>query len=149
MIRVDSPAALPGAVGSSATGQWFLVDQGRINQFAHVTEDFQWIHTDPERAASGPFGTTVAHGLLTLSLIPRLIDGLFQVAGASAVINCGIDRVRFIEPVPNGSRIRACTELTAAKSSRRGVRATLHHAIEVDGGLRPVLVADTVHLFIT
>ncbi|WP_417503661.1 MaoC family dehydratase [Microbacterium sp.] len=135
-------------IGSTAVGEWVAVSQERIDAFAEVTEDHQWIHVDVERASTGPFGTTIAHGLLTLSLVPRLIRDLIDVQNADAVINYGVDGVRFLAPVPSGARIRARTELIEADETDRGVRARLKNTIEIDGSVRPALVAETIHLFV-
>ena len=102
------------------------IDQDRIDAFADTTDDHQWIHVDPVRAAPGPFGATVAHGYLTLSLIPSLTDGLVEVGGTGLVVNYGLDRVRFLQPVTAGSRIRATSTVTSAEPTAQGVRATLH-----------------------
>ncbi|WP_254359567.1 MaoC family dehydratase [Microbacterium hominis] len=125
------------------------VSQERIDAFAEVTEDHQWIHVDVERASTGPFGTTIAHGLLTLSLVPGLIRDLIDVQNADAVVNYGVDGVRFLAPVPSGARIRARTELVEAVETDRGVRARLKNTVEIDGSERPALVAETIHLFVS
>ena len=148
MIRAEHPHDLTSLIGSTAVGDWLTVSQERINAFADVTEDQQWIHVDAERAAHGPFGSTIAHGLLTLSLVPRLIRDLIDVRHADAVVNYGIDGVRFLTPVPSGARVRAHTELVEATESIRGVRVRLKNTVELDGSDRPALVADTIHVFI-
>ena len=145
---MDSPAGLSGAIGSAATGEWFEIDQDRILAFAAATEDHQWIHVDPERAAAGPFGTTIAHGYLTLSLLPRLTAGLLDVHHAAMVINYGLDKVRFVQPVTSGSRVRATTELVSVDPTRQGFRAGLRTTVEIEGGSRPALVAETIALFV-
>lgn len=147
-IVVDSPAALTDAVGSTATGDWFAIDQQRIQAFADATEDWQWIHLDAERAASGPFGSTIAHGYLTLSLLPRLTAGLLSVDGTAMVVNYGLDKVRFLQPVVVDSRVRAVTEVASAEPSPQGYRVGLRTTIELEGSERPALVADTVALFV-
>ena len=147
-IVVDSPAQLPDAIGQSATSDWLLIDQEKIAAFADATEDWQWIHLDTERAASGPFGTTIAHGYLTLSLLPRLTAGLLSVTGIAMVVNYGLDRVRFLQPVPSGSRVRAETEITAVEPVPQGYRVSLHTTVELEGSQRPALVAQTVGLFV-
>ena len=147
MIRAEHPRDLTSLIGSTAVGDWLTVSQGRINAFADVTEDHQWIHVDAERAAHGPFGSTIAHGLLTLSLIPRLIRDLIDVRQADAVVNYGIDGVRFLTPVPSGARVRAHTELVEATATERGVRVRLKNTVELDGNDRPALVAETIHVF--
>lgn len=148
-IVVDSPEHLVDAVGERATGEWLLIDQQRIAAFADATSDWQWIHLDAERAASGPFGTTIAHGYLTLSLLPRLTSGLLSVGGTAMVVNYGLDRVRFLQPVPSGSRVRAVTEIAAVERTSQGYRVSLHTTVELEGSDRPALVADTIGLFVS
>ncbi|WP_395245608.1 MaoC family dehydratase [Agromyces sp. MMS24-K17] len=147
-ILVDSPAALGDAIGATATGDWVEVGQDRIDAFADVTGDHQWIHLDHERAAAGPFGTTIAHGYLTLSLLPHLTAGLLEVGGTAMAVNYGLDRVRFLQPVASGSRVRAVTEVRSADASPQGVRAGLRTTVEIEGAGRPALVADTIALFV-
>ena len=147
-IVVDSPAALGDAVGSTATGDWFAIDQQRIQAFADATEDWQWIHLDADRAASGPFGATIAHGYLTLSLLPRLTAGLLSVDGTAMVVNYGLDKVRFLQPVTVDSRVRAVTEVASADPSPQGYRVSLRTTVELEGSERPALVAETVALFV-
>jgi acyl dehydratase len=147
-IVLDSPASLADAVGSTATGDWFAIDQQRIQAFADATEDWQWIHLDAGRAASGPFGATIAHGYLTLSLLPRLTAGLLSVDGTAMVVNYGLDKVRFLQPVTVDSRVRAVTEVASAEPSPQGYRVGLRTTIELEGSERPALVADTVALFV-
>lgn len=147
-IVVSSPATLTDAIGQAATGDWFTIDQDRIDAFAEATEDRQWIHVDTERAASGPFGATIAHGYLTLSLIPRLTEGLVEVGGAAMAINYGLDRVRFLQPVTAGSRVRASSTITSAEHSPQGTRAGMTVTIEIEGESRPALVADSIALFV-
>ncbi|GAA1945097.1 MaoC family dehydratase [Microbacterium deminutum] len=147
-IVVDSPEGLVDAVGRRAAGEWFLIDRARIAAFADATDDWQWIHLDAERAASGPFGTTIAHGYLTLSLLPRLTVGLLSVGGTEMIVNYGLDRVRFLQPVPVGSRLRAVTEIAAVDPSTKGYRVSLHTTVELQGSPRPALVAETIGLFV-
>jgi len=147
-IRVGSPAALADAVGRRATGAWLTVDQARIDAFADATEDHQWIHVDPARAAAGPFGTTIAHGFLTLSLLPLLASSLVEVGGAAMAMNYGLDRVRFLAPVAAGSRVRATTELTGAETVASGVRLASTVTVEIEGGQRPALVAQALALYV-
>jgi acyl dehydratase len=147
-IVLDSPAALPEAVGRAATGDWFAIDQRRIQAFADATEDWQWIHLDAERAASGPFGATIAHGYLTLSLLPRLTAGLLEVEGTSMVVNYGLDKVRFLQPVVVDSRVRAVTEVASVDATPQGHRVVLRTTVELEGSSRPALVADAVALFV-
>ncbi|MBL0886421.1 MaoC family dehydratase [Myceligenerans indicum] len=147
-IHVTSPADLPDAVGATATGEWFTVDQARIDAFADATEDHQWIHVDPDRASRGPFGTTVAHGFLTLSLLPHLASSLVRVDGVSMAVNRGMDRVRFLTPVTVGSRVRATTEITGAEPTGRGVRVSSTVTIEIEGADKPALVAEALSLYV-
>jgi acyl dehydratase len=141
-------AALEAAVGTE-TGptDWVTIDQARINAFADATEDHQWIHVDPERAASGPFGTTVAHGFLTLSLVPYLSAQLRQVEGVRMGVNYGLNRVRFPAPVPSGARVRArATLISCERVQGPGDAAQLVNrvTIEIDGNAKPACVADVV-----
>lgn len=147
-IVAPHPSALPETVGQRATGDWFGIDQQRIQAFADATEDWQWIHLDAQRAASGPFGATIAHGYLSLSLLPRLTAGLLEVDGAAMVVNYGLDRVRFLQPVTVGSRIRGVTEITSAEGSAQGWRVGMTTTVEIEGSERPALVAESVALFI-
>jgi len=148
VIAVASPAALADAVGRTATGEWFEVTQERISAFADATEDHQWIHLDAEKAAAGPFGTTVAHGYLTLSLLPHLASSLIAVDGAAMVMNYGLDRLRFLAPVPSGARLRARTEVLAAEPTPRGVRLACEVTVEIEGAEKPALVARTLSLYV-
>lgn len=147
-IRVEGPAALADAVGQRATGDWLTIEQARIDAFADTTEDHQWIHVDPQRAASGPFGTTVAHGFLTLSLLPRLASSLVEVGGVAMAMNYGLDKVRFLAPVPAGSRVRATTELTGAEDVAQGVRLSSTVTVEIEGVEKPALVAQALALYV-
>jgi len=149
VIAVATPAGLLDVVGRSATAaSWLTIEQDRIDAFADATDDHQWIHVDPSRAAQGPFGATVAHGYLTLSLVPRLTDGLVEVGGTDLVVNYGLDRVRFVQPVVVGSRVRASTTIRSAEPTAQGVRAGFTVTIEIEGAGKPALVADTVVLYV-
>ncbi|MEV0647120.1 MaoC family dehydratase [Phytomonospora sp. NPDC050363] len=147
-IRVDSPAALAGAVGEKATGEWFTIEQDRVDAFADATEDHQWIHLDAERAASGPFGATIAHGFLTLSLLPHLAASLVEVGKVAMAMNYGMDKVRFLNPVVTGSRVRATTEITGAETTGLGVRLATTVTVEIEGAPKPALVAVTLTLYV-
>jgi acyl dehydratase len=150
VIAVPTPGALADVLGQSVTSEhWFDIDQARIDAFADTTDDHQWIHVDPVRAAAGPFGATVAHGYLTLSLIPALTDGLVEVGGTGLVVNYGLDRVRFVQPVTAGSRIRATTTVRSAEPTSQGVRAGFTITVEIEGEPRPALIAETVVLYVT
>jgi acyl dehydratase len=138
---------LTAAVGTPlGSSEWITIDQTRVDTFAEATGDFQWIHVDPERAADGPFGTTIAHGYLTLSLLPRLVGDLVEYAGWPVKINYGSDRVRFLSPVPVGSRVRANAELTAVRPSAAGVQVSLQVTVEIEDSDKPALVAQTLTL---
>ncbi|WP_335982282.1 MaoC family dehydratase [Streptomyces sp. CA2R106] len=126
---------------------WIEVDQTRIDRFAEATGDHQWIHVDPERAAQGPFGTTIAHGFLTLSLIPSLTPLLFSVEGVRMGVNYGLNKVRFPAPVPVGSRLRATAEIAEVSEAGGGVQLVSQVTIEREGGEKPVCVAETVVRF--
>lgn len=126
---------------------WVTVEQKRIDQFAEATGDHQWIHVDAERAAQGPFGTTIAHGFLTLSLIPSLTPLLFQVEGVRMGVNYGVNKVRFPAPVPVGSRLRATAKVAELTEVGGGVQLVTQVTIEREGGEKPVCVAETVSRF--
>lgn len=124
---------------------WVLVDQDRVNGFADVTGDHQWIHLDAERAAKGPFGTTIAHGYLTLSLLPALGATAYNISGGRMTVNYGLDKVRFPAPVPVGSKVRARFSLKEYKKlPDDGVQLTIVATIEREGSDRPVCVAETL-----
>ena len=124
---------------------WLEVSQARIDEFAHATGDVQWIHTDPVRAAEGPFGTTIAHGYLTLSLcVPLLSEALAGLTGYGMSINYGLNRVRFPAPLPAGSRIRARVTVASVDDVPGGDQAVLVATIEREGGQKPVCVAELV-----
>ncbi|NHC21914.1 MaoC family dehydratase [Nocardioides sp. IC4_145] len=146
-IAVDLEG-LESCIGATAgPGPWLAVDQGRIGQFADVTEDHQWIHVDPQRAAAGPFGGTVAHGYLTLSLIPRLIEDLIAVDGVTMGVNYGLNKVRFPASVPAGSRVRASVELMDVTRVSGGAQLQVRVIVESDVQERPVCVAEVVFLY--
>jgi acyl dehydratase len=128
---------------------WVEVAQSRIDAFAAATDDPQWIHVDVERAASGPFGTTIAHGFLTLSLcVPMLYEALEGVDDVGMAVNYGVDRVRFPAPLPSGSRVRGMFEVLAVEPAALGERASIRATVERDGGEKPVCVADLVVLLV-
>ncbi|MFF0384283.1 MaoC family dehydratase [Streptomyces sp. NPDC004286] len=140
-----SPAALAAAAGTHVgTGEWISVDQDRIDLFADATGDHQWIHTDPERAASGPFGATIAHGYLTLSLLPALVREVYRTEGVAMAVNYGLNKVRFIHPVRVGSRIRASVDLLSADQVSGGYQVVSRVTVEIEGAEKPACVAETV-----
>jgi acyl dehydratase len=124
------------------TSGWWRIDQHAIDLFAEATGDDQWIHVDPERAAAGPFGGTVAHGYLSLSLLPALMREVLAVTGARMGVNYGLNRVRFTGPVPAGARVRARFVLDAVEDIKGGVQLTWNVSVEREGEEKPVLVAE-------
>lgn len=130
---------------------WVEVTQDQIDGFANVTGDHQWIHTDPERAASGPFGTTIAHGYLTLSLLVPLLEQVLVIENRTSSINYGLDKVRFPAPVPSGSRVRLTATLAEATNVDSGVQVKVDCVLQVEGQERPACVARAVlrHQFAT
>ena len=135
-------AALAGQdIGSS---DWLLIDQARINLFAEATGDHQWIHIDPARASAGPFGAPIAHGFLTLSLLPVLFESAFAVADVRMGVNYGLNRVRFVSPVRVGSRVRGRFKLVSYEPLEGGAQLTVEATIELEGSVKPACVAETV-----
>jgi acyl dehydratase len=128
--------------------EWHEISQEQVNAFADATGDHQWIHVDTERAAAGPFGTTIAHGYLTVSLLPVLMSEIFDVQNLTMGINYGLDRVRFPAPVPVGSKIRAAATLTDVKQTHLGSLAHVRMRIEIQGQSKAACVADTLSLFV-
>jgi acyl dehydratase len=124
--------------------EWLEIDQKRIDLFAEATGDHQWIHVDPERAAGGPFGTTIAHGYLTLSLLPTFVPQVLRVEGMRMGINYGTGKVRFPATVPVGSRLRATAVLTDVSEAGGGVQVTAKVTVEREGGDKPVCVAESI-----
>ena len=136
---------LKSLVGSQiGVSDWLTVDQNRIDQFAAVTGDDQWIHVDPQRAAAGMFGSTVAHGFLTLSLLPLFVRSSHRVNGARMSVNYGLNRVRFPAPVPVDSRLRAHFKLLSFEPIEGGVQLISEVSIEREGQSKPVCVAESV-----
>lgn len=138
-------AAIGEHVGYSS---WMEITQERVDAFADATGDHQWIHVDPVRAAEGPYGATIAHGYLTLSLVPLLGAEVMEIRGFGMMINYGLDKVRFPAAVPVGSRIRAGVELTSLQRKTSGVQLNSLVTVEIDGADRPALVAETVRLMV-
>ncbi|MGW3241366.1 MaoC family dehydratase [Streptomyces sp. NPDC001070] len=139
---------LKAAIGEDlGTTGWLEVDQKRIDLFADATGDHQWIHVDPEKAAQGPFGTTIAHGYLTLSLIPSFTPELLRVEGVRMGVNYGVNKVRFPSPVPVGSRLRATGRIAEVSEVPGGAQLVVGITVEREGGDKPVCVAETVVRF--
>jgi len=144
VTEIENIAQLGERVGQEvATSDWLEVKQERINEFAEATEDRQWIHVDPERAArESPFKQTIAHGFLTLSLLSELMKLAISVGGLKMGLNYGLNRVRFVAPVPAGSRIRGRFTLAELEEIKGGVQATWNVTVEREGGDKPCCVAE-------
>ena len=127
---------------------WLEITQDRVNLFADATGDHQWIHVDPERAAKGPFGGAIAHGLLTLSLIPHFVHQLYTVENIALAINYGYNKVRFITPVQVGAKVRARAEISKVDKLDGAVQATVTTTVEIDGSDKPAAVAKSIARFI-
>lgn len=149
MITIPSPQAMLDMVGTTlGPSQWVEITQKRIDQFAEATGDHQWIHTDPERAArEAPGGTTIAHGYLTLSLLPALLATIYRMDGVSRGINYGANRLRFMAPVPVGARLRLAHTIKAAEPIEGGVKVVAENLFEIEGSDRPVAAVETIGLF--
>ena len=138
-------ADLAARVGQDiGTSGWVLIEQSRIDRFAEATGDHQWIHVDPARAAAGPFGAPIAHGFLTLSLLPMLFEGSFAIDDVRMGVNYGLNRVRFISPVKVGSRVRGRFKLLSYEPLDGGAQLTVEATIELQGSGKPACVAETV-----
>ncbi len=146
----ENPAALLSSVGKDlGTSDWLEIDQTRIDTFADATGDHQWIHVDPERAKNGPFGSTIAHGYLTMSLVNLFLPQIMEVQNVSMGVNYGADKLRFPAPVPVGSRIRGRGELIEAEEVKGGaIQAKVRVTVEIDGTDRPACVVDTISRFV-
>jgi acyl dehydratase len=141
----ETPRDMPGVVGQTfGPTDWLLVDQARIDLFAEATGDHQWIHVDPERAKTGPFGGTIAHGYLTLSLTNLFLPQLIEVRGISMGINYGLDKVRFPSVVLAGTRIRGRGELISATEIAGGIQSIIRLSVDVEGGEKPACVAEAI-----
>ncbi|WP_251092731.1 MaoC family dehydratase [Streptomyces sp. Caat 7-52] len=140
-----SPDELRAAVGEQlGPTEWLEIDQKRIDLFAEATGDHQWIHVDPEKAAAGPFKTTIAHGYLTLSLLPLFGPQLIRVEGVKMGVNYGTNKVRFPSPVPVGSRLRATAKISGVEDVTGGVQVAVVFTVEREGGDKPACVAESV-----
>ena len=137
----DLAACVGQEIGCS---DWLQIEQQRIDQFAQATSDHQWIHIDPVRAAAGPFGTPIAHGFLTLSLLPHLFESAFAIDDVRMGVNYGLNRVRFMSPVPVGSRLRGRFKLLGYEPLEGGAQLTAQATIELEGASKPACVAETV-----
>lgn len=141
----DSAESVKAAVGKHlGYSEWLEISQERINQFAEATGDHQWIHVDPERAKSGPFGATIAHGYLTLALTSLFMPQLIKVENAKMGINYGTNKVRFPAPVKVGSKIRGAGEIIAVDDVKGGVQVTIKISVEVEGQDKPACVVESL-----
>lgn len=141
--KIEGLEGLKAAVGQHVGySEWHEVTQEQVNLFADATGDHQWIHVDVERAKTGPFGGPIAHGYLTLSLTPTLLSEVFAVSGVSMAINYGLNKVRFPSPVPVGSKVRAGIEIAGVEEVSGGAQVSLTVTYEIEGGTKPVCVAE-------
>ena len=141
----ESLAELAACVGEEiAVSDWVEITQQRIDAFADATGDHQWIHVDPQRAAKGPFGTTIAHGYLTLSLLPMLMESTIELRGVRMSVNYGLNRVRFPAPVPVNSRLRGHFKLLSCEAIEGGAQVTVEVTMEREGSNKPVCVAESI-----
>lgn len=140
---------LEASIGSHlGYSDWHPVNQDKVNQFADATGDHQWIHLDTEKAAAGPFGTTIAHGFLTLSLLPMLSEEVYRVEGVKMSVNYGANKLRFPSPLPVGSRVRAGVELTGITQIPLGYQVATRVTIEREGGEKPACVVDMLSVVV-
>ena len=145
---LEQPADLLGLVGQSlGTTEWIKVTQQQVDLFADATGDRQWIHTDAERAAKGPYKGTIAHGYLTLSLTPVVIAQVLEIRELTAALNYGLNKVRFPAPVRVGSQVRAAVTVASAQQKTSGVESVFKLTYEIDGESRPACVADVIVLY--
>jgi acyl dehydratase len=136
---------LRAAAGTQVgTSDWMTIEQARVNTFADATDDHQWIHVDEEKAKAGPFGGTIAHGFLTLSLLPKLLSQIYRIDGVKMGVNYGLNKVRFTAPVPVGSKIRGVIDIDDVAEVKGGVQVTTRVTVEIEGSERPALVAEWI-----
>lgn len=141
----DGLAAFAQAEGDVlGTSDWMVVEQDRIDRFAEATGDHQWIHVDPERAKDGPFGATIAHGFLTLSLLPPLLNSLYRVDDVAMAVNYGLDKVRFMAPVRVDSKIRATAKVLTVTPMEGAVQAVFETTFEIEGSEKPAAVVQSI-----
>jgi acyl dehydratase len=146
MTRIfETPAALVGTEGTKlGPTDWLAIDQDRVNGFAEVTGDHQWIHVDVERAKDGPFGGTIAHGYLTMSLVNYFLPQLIEVRGFAHAVNVGADRLRFLSPVKVGSSIRGVGEIVGVEEVKGAIQSVVRVTVEIEGSDKPACVVDTI-----
>lgn len=141
----DSPRDLVGQEGTKlGPTDWLAIEQDRVNGFAEVTGDHQWIHVDVERAKDGPFGGTIAHGYLTMSLVNFFLPDLIEVRGFTHAVNVGADRLRFLSPVKVGSRIRGVGEIVSVEEVKGAIQSVVRVTVEIEGSDKPACVVDTI-----
>jgi acyl dehydratase len=146
---LDGPQAVLDATGTHlGFSDWLEITQGRVDLFAEATGDHQWIHVDPTKAKDGPFGGTIAHGYLTLSLSNLFLPQIVEITGFSMGINYGANKVRFPAPVPVGSKVRGGAELLAVEEIPGGLQTTVLIAIEIDGGTKPACVIESISRYL-
>ena len=140
-----SPRDLIGQEGTTlGATEWLTIDQDRVNGFAEVTGDHQWIHVDVDRAKAGPFGGTIAHGYLTMSLVNYFLPDLIEVRGFTHAVNVGADRLRFLAPVKVGSRIRGVGEIVSVEEVKGAIQSVVRVTVEIEGSEKPACVVDTI-----
>jgi acyl dehydratase len=140
---------LAAAVGTElGVSDWHTVTQEQVDRFADATDDHQWIHVDPQRAAAGPFGTTIAHGYLTLSLVPLFASGVYAIEGVRMAVNYGCNKVRFPAPVPVGSRLRGVVTLDSVSPNGPGFLVAATVTVQIEGSAKPACVAETLVLVV-
>lgn len=140
---------LRAAVGTDlGSGEWLEITQERIDAFAEATGDHQWIHVDPVRAADGPFGATIAHGYLTVSLLPMIAGGIYTIEGPKLVINYGMNKLRFPNPVRVGARIRSNAVITSVEETANGVNMVVRNTVEIEGQEKPACIAENVRVLV-
>jgi acyl dehydratase len=149
MGRFTNTMVIEQLIGEELVSPWFAIEQERIEEFARATDDAQWIHTDPERASAGPFGTTIAHGFLTLSLVvPLFAQALPPLEGYGMTLNYGLNRVRFTSPVPAGSRIRGRFRVEEVEDVAGGKQARVAATIDLEGQEKPACVVEALFRFL-
>ncbi|MBV2154741.1 MaoC family dehydratase [Kitasatospora sp. SUK 42] len=142
-------AEFTGAIGEHlGYSEWLEVTQENVDRFAAATGDLQWIHVDPERAATGPYGGTIAHGYMTLGLLPAMMRAIFEIRDVTMGVNFGLDKVRFPHPIKVGARVRGGAKVTSVRETPVGHLAAVRMTVEVEGDPRAACVADTLSLFI-
>lgn len=145
MRKFASLEELAACLGQQVgTSEWITITQQHIDEFAEATGDRQWIHVDPVRAAAGPFGSTIAHGFLTLSLLPQMADSAIELGGVRMGVNYGLNKVRFPAPVPVGSRLRGHFKLVSFEPIEGGAQITMEVTMEREGSAKPVCVAESL-----